>query len=371
MDACIIENSHSVATCSDSGAVHVWRVDLGGVGGKRAHSHYTAQSAESSPVPPPSRQAASTLAWGTSVIKTLDCDEGPVLGVQHYTGDCASVLAFVSRKGLVHGWDLRSSQEAFQYNIRPELGYPMSMVCSPDRNWICVGTSQGYISLWDIRYNSMCKLWRHSSGSAIHRLACAKSSPNIQSTREGVLASSEGAYMFVAAGNNEAAVWGVPEGGECLKCFRSVSMSAARTAMASLPVLHDIPIPAHPLAPFQGEHVKYMNRNPINMDNSYAVRGLVGRVSHSTASYLVTAGTDHSIRYWDFTTPTRCFTVSGLEAAQPKPVYETPPNPSLRGKLFLCYDSAVPSVKATLQSQLPLRELRGTLPPVANYKVCT
>lgn len=176
--------------------------------------------------------------------------------------------------------------------------------------------------------------------------------------------------MFVASGINEAAVWGVPEGGECLKCFRSVSMTAARTALASLPQLHDIPIPPHPLAPFQGGHVQYMNRSSINTNtDTCSVRALVGRVSQSSSSYLVTAGTDRSIRYWDFSTPTRCFTLSGLDAAQPKPVYETPPSPGLRGKLFLCYDSAVPSVKATLQSQLPLREYRGTLPRVANYKV--
>jgi WD40 repeat protein len=370
VDAAIIENSHSVATCSDTGAVHVWRVDLGSVGGKRAHANYSPAQQPADTTPPPStRQASSSsTVWGSSTIKTLAYDEGPVLAVQHFTGDVASVLTFVSRKGMVHGWDLRCSQEAFLYNVRPELGYPMSMVCSPDRNWVCVGTSQGYIGLWDIRYNVMCKLWRHSSASAVHRLACAKSSPNIQSTREGVLASSEGAYMFAAAGNNEAAVWGIPEGGECLKCFRSVSMSAARGAMAALPYLHDIAIPSHPLAPFSGTHVQYVNRSSIDTFAS-AVRALVGRVSYSSASYLVTAGTDRSIRYWDFTTPSRCFTVSGLEAAQPKPVYETPPSPALRGKLFICYDSAVPSVKATLQSQLPLREYRGTLPPVANYKV--
>ena len=46
-----------------------------------------------------------------------------------------------------------------------------------------------------------------------------------------------GSYLFVAAGNNEAAVWGIPEGGECFKCFRSVPMAEAYRKIESLPVL--------------------------------------------------------------------------------------------------------------------------------------
>lgn len=48
------------------------------------------------------------------------------------------------------------------------------MTTSPDRNWVCLGTSKGFISLFDIRYQMPCKLWRHSAHSAIHRLACCK-----------------------------------------------------------------------------------------------------------------------------------------------------------------------------------------------------
>jgi hypothetical protein len=94
----------------------------------------------------------------------------------------------------------------------------------------------GYVSLYDIRYNVPCKLWRHSSGGPIHRLAACKSIPKIsaavaaglggatnssvnpgqlgagsslsnQSYRE-VMPYTEGAYLFIAAGLNESAVWG-------------------------------------------------------------------------------------------------------------------------------------------------------------------
>jgi phosphoinositide-3-kinase, regulatory subunit 4 len=301
----------------------------------------------------------SVAVSGSAVVKTIDQSEGPVMSMQHFTGDVTSILTYVTQRGTIHSWDLRAAEEPFQYPIRPELGYPTSLVCSPDRNWICVGTSRGYVGLWDIRYNVMCKLWRHSTAGMIHRLACTKSSAS--------LGGSEGAYLFIAAGRNEAAFWGIPEGGECLKCFRSVPMTAARGVMPSLPHLNEVSIPAHPLSPLQGPHIG--TRFKQTAADEPAVRAIMGRITYNASSYVVTAGTDRNIRFWDLSAPSKCFTISGLEPAQPKPVYETPSSPGLRGKLFLCYDSAVPSVQATLQSQLPAREYRGLVPPVPGFKV--
>lgn len=332
----------------------MWRVDVGALKTAKTLSN------ESSPVKTSSMSASNTP--GMPVIKTLDCSEGPVVGVQHFSGDVASVVSFITQGGKIHGWDLRSRQEAFEYTVRPELGYPMSITTSPDRNWLCVGTSEGYISLWDIRYNVMCKLWRHSSKSPVHRLATVKSIPNARnsSNRDAIMPYTEGAYLFVAAGRNEAAVWGIPEGGECLKCFRSMPVTSTKYSN-NLSELHDIPIPSSTMMPFQSQHTQKVSPS-VEYDDP-TVRAIMGRISQSTTSYVITAGTDRYIRYWDLASPNRCFTVSGLDAAQPKPVYETPSPPNLKGKLFVCYDSDIPSSQATLQSQIPIREHRGPVVP--------
>ena len=383
----MIENSHSVATCSDDGSIHVWRVDLesnksssssGGASGSGGggSSANTPGGAMPEGIRP---STTSTTVLGSTMIKRLDPGEGPVLGVQHFSTDVGSVLTYCTLGGQVHSWDLRCSQEPFQYHIRPELGFPTSMTTSSDRNWMCVGTSKGYIGLWDIRYNVMNKLWKHSAGLPIQRLASAKGhSSRGQSSaggRQDVLPSAEGGYLFVAAGLNEAAVWGVPNGGECLKCFRSVPLLASsRASPLPLPSLLDIPLPRNPLAPFQSSLVTAGGNdffssyiNPL--EKTLSVRAIMGRISHSATSYLLTAGTDHHIRYWDFAAPSRCFTVSGLDAAQPKPVYESPQAAQLKGKLFMCYDSKVPTPEATLQAQLPVREYRGVTAALASSQV--
>jgi WD40 repeat protein len=56
LDVCVCENTHSVATCSDDGSVHVWRVDV---------EHDSAALYETS-------ANTGVAVTGTSVIKTID-----------------------------------------------------------------------------------------------------------------------------------------------------------------------------------------------------------------------------------------------------------------------------------------------------------
>jgi hypothetical protein len=86
MDVTTVENSHSVATCSDDGTVHVWRVDTA--------------------MPPANASAAVARGTGLSVagavsIRTLKEDSGPVVNIAHFNGSVASVLVYSSVVGGV------------------------------------------------------------------------------------------------------------------------------------------------------------------------------------------------------------------------------------------------------------------------------
>lgn len=395
---CVIENSHSVASCSEDGAVQVWRVD---------HSPPQRAAGATADGDGGASGGVSSLATGNArlagrvsvaEVRALHDNEGPVVAVNHFNGDICSVLTYITQQGGVHGHDLRAGGDAFKYSLRPELGYLTSMTVAPDRNWVCVGTSRGYVSLWDIRYNLMAKLWRHSSHSNIYRLASCKAMPrslqqsaamqspggNPPGNRDFALQGTEGAYLFIAAGVNEAAVFGVPEGGEAFKCFRAVPLSSASAPLQGLPMLEHVELPRHPLAPIQAAYGSFNNINSAYSigDGDPVFRAIMGRISHTGTSYLVTAGSDALIRYWDFSSPAKCFTVSGLLPAQPRPVLSSPnvvpsagsmtegtTGTGVYGKLFMSHDSALPSAEAILQAQLPQREGRGAQLPQQGYKV--
>ena len=192
-DLCIVENTHSIASCSDSGSIHLWRVELGS---QLTSTHNSSSGQEVAP--------GQLGVMGSSVVKKVDPKEGALLGVQHFNSESASVLMYTTQKGLIHAWDLRSNSEPFVFPIRPELGMPTCLALAPDRNWIVAGTSRGYIGLWDIRFNTISKLWRHSSYSQIRRMACCKPIPR---ARSDIMQYTEGSYLFVAAGNNEVSMY--------------------------------------------------------------------------------------------------------------------------------------------------------------------
>eukprot|EP01038_Epipyxis_sp_PR26KG_P008875 gene8875-11972_t len=411
IDMTPLENSHSMATASDDGSLHIWRVDLmsgsnnvtnnganGTLGGYfdsnagninigsnnitpgfndgvgYQENTTVSSTINRNPITYGQLSAGVTVS-GASVIKCIDPREGPLLSVQHYNSDICSVVTYATQRGGIHGWDLRASKEAFNYTIRPELGYPTSMALAPDRNWMCVGTSKGYVALWDIRYNSMSKLLRHSSNQSVHRLALGKSLPKSSNPNSlsGNISMTDGAYLFLTAGyNNEAAVWGIPEAGECFKCFRTVPLDSSRMPVAPLPELIDIKLPSHPNAPILDAvyAAKQLNSNSFTEDGTqHSLPEHSVRISQSNLSYLITAGTDKSIRYWDFMSPMKCFTVSGLDGAQPKGLFDAPKlNDNSTNKLFVCYITATPSPDKMLQAHLPIREGRGICGANPNFK---
>ncbi|RYG67607.1 WD40 repeat domain-containing protein, partial [archaeon] len=303
-----VENTHSIASASRDGSVHVWRVDL-------APSKPTDQYGETLTT---AAATSSLRVSGSSVVRTIDSNqEGAILSVQHYNTDVCSVLVYATQSGGVHGWDLRCPEPVFRLGLRPELGYATSMTVAPDRQWISVGSSKGYLALWDLRYNTMSSLYQHSSASPLHRLACCKAVRNLSSTQAGLgLSSTEGAYVFIATNNNEAAVFGLPEGGECYKCFRSLMLNDSKQSLAPLPVLAPISVPTHPFRPVMAAY-----QQPSSVYSPHAVRSMIGRISQTNSSYLITAGSDKHIRFWDFRAPENCYTVAGIEATQSKSLF--------------------------------------------------
>ena len=94
------------------------------------------------------------------------------------------------------------------------------------------------------------------------------------------------------------------------------------------------------------------------------VKAMVGR----NPSYLITAGSDSMIRYWDFSSPAKCFTISGLMPGQPRSIYEAPTDEGMLGRMFLSFDSVIPSADTTLPQHLPLRAGRGPIVPSNAFK---
>ena len=95
-DLCMCDNSHSVASASSNGSVHVFKVEYGRV---------SRTVVDSAGMPRSSSMSNTTLrVVGTSMVRKVNAQkEGAVVMIRHYTTHLESVLVYATQMGHIHG----------------------------------------------------------------------------------------------------------------------------------------------------------------------------------------------------------------------------------------------------------------------------
>lgn len=285
-DMIVLDNSHSVASASSNGSVHVFRVDkVNAVGG---NFHATG-------------------------LKELRTENSAVMVLDHLNNVTESLLIYATRNGTIHAWDLRMRREAWRLEVFPELGYVTCMTHSLDVSWFAVGTSRGFICLWDLRFLVLIRIWRHSSHRSIHRMKPCVGLPNTLPLDEVSVP-----LVFVAAGDGEVAVFDLSIGA-CRAIFRTLHVQASEAEAGKCPTLLHVPIPQRSrcvLGSFLGIYgiaTAFDDIATTSYSEEPCVRALLCPSLHfrGMSDALITGGEDKQIRYWDIRNGKASYTVCG------------------------------------------------------------
>ncbi|KAG3100182.1 hypothetical protein PI125_g14804 [Phytophthora idaei] len=282
----VLTNSHSVASASSDGTVHVFRVDkVNAVGGNVQ----------------------------TTGIKELRANNSAVMALDYLNNVTEALLLYATRDGKIHAWDLRMRREAWTLSISCELGYVTCITHSLDVSWLAVGTSRGFLCLWDLRFLVLIRIWRHSSHRAIHRLQPCLGLPNTLPLDETSVP-----LVFVAAGDGEVAVFDLSIGA-CRAVFRTLEAQASEAEACKCPTLLHVPIPHRSrsvLGSFLGIYgiataFDEIATSPLSEEPS--VRGMLCPSLHlrGIGEALITGGEDRQLRYWDIRNGKQSYTVCG------------------------------------------------------------
>eukprot|EP00978_Attheya_sp_CCMP212_P023479 scaffold71994_cov51-Attheya_sp.AAC.1 len=365
-DVTILENSHSVATGSSDGSVHVWRVDM--VASNRQSAPSSSNKSGASGPGPGKRYYDTSRVSGSSVIRQIDPSEGEIMSVSHFNTSSASIVAYATQKGYVHSWDLRSAVEPFKLSHRPELGYLTSMTLGNDRNWVVTGTSRGHLALWDLRFSgTMVKLWQHSSASPVSKLASTYASLAGSGTNDPNQDQKSKPLVFMGCGPNEASIFDI-ETGMCRQCFRVLDPALSYVDQPSLPkkitnipTLNEIPLSSH-------SQMKALSMGIFESHNHVSalqpsINAIVGRIGSKGggSNYVITGSSDHFLRYWDFRSPSKCYSISGMSSGDPKPSFENVADVGTGSRLLLCRQMPSPKVGEVESSRVPRKLLRGPI----------
>ncbi|KAJ8371484.1 hypothetical protein AAFF_G00308020 [Aldrovandia affinis] len=189
-------------------------------------------------------------------------DDGCVVDVHHFNSGAQSVLAYATVNGSLVGWDLRSSTSAWTLQHDLRLGLITSFTVDMHQCWLCVGTSNGTMACWDMRFQLPISNHSHPSRARIRRLLMH---PLYQSS-----------VIAAVQGNNEVSMWDMETGDRKFTLWAS-----------SAPPLSELQPSPHSV---HGIYCSPAEGNPL----------------------LLTAGSDMRIRFWDLAYPERSYIVAGV-----------------------------------------------------------
>jgi phosphoinositide-3-kinase regulatory subunit 4 len=281
---CFIENTHSFISCASDGSVHVVKVDtvLSGINFRYPKLR---------------------------LLREYQLVDGEfAVWCEHFKQEANSVLILATNKSVILGIDLRTMTLLYKLENPVHHGTPTCFCVDRKRNWLCLGTSHGVLDLWDLRFKMRLKGWGVPGKGSIYRLC-------IHPTK------GRGKWVCVAGGTGqgEVTVWDL-ERTLCREIYRVGGNKEGPKGYEAWEVDEDKP---------EGMLGRFAtNIEPSAMGN--ADRGvrvmLVGTgvteeqrdVRHA---YIITAGSDKKLRFWDLSRIENSLIFSGLQPDEGRPTY--------------------------------------------------
>ncbi|XP_023694775.1 phosphoinositide 3-kinase regulatory subunit 4 isoform X2 [Paramormyrops kingsleyae] len=281
-----VSDEHSIfATCSNDGTVKIWDsqkmegkttttrsvLTYSRVGGHVKTltfcqgSHYLAVASDNGSIQllaveankPPKSPKVHPFQTRFLDLK----EQGCAVDIHHFNAGAQSVLAYATVNGALVGWDLRSGSDAWTLRHDLRLGLITSFTVDTHQCWLCVGTSNGTMACWDMRFQLPISNHSHPARARIRRLLMH---PLYQSS-----------IIAAVQGNNEVSMWDMETGDRKFTLWAS-----------SAPPLSEMQPSPHSV---HGIYCSPADGNPL----------------------LLTAGSDMRIRFWDLVYPERSYIVAG------------------------------------------------------------
>ncbi|XP_075209888.1 vacuolar protein sorting 15 isoform X2 [Lycorma delicatula] len=184
-------------------------------------------------------------------------EEGTAVDIAYFNSGSNSVLVYATMYGNLIGWDLRKPGDAFRLDNDLKQGVITAMCIDSRQCSLSLGTSSGYITCWDLRFQLPVATMAHPQSLRVRRLVTHPTEPSW-------LISS-------VQGNNEIGMWNIESGSRQLVLWPSNAPPLSNTQL-----------------------------NDQSMFALYAAN--VDRTP-----FLLSGGTDHRVRYWVLDSPNESY----------------------------------------------------------------
>lgn len=280
-----VENTHCFVSCATDGSINVVKVDYTESNGLARYGK-------------PRVLRQHSLPDGEYVV----CSE-------HFKADSQSILMIVTNKSRIIGIDLRTMIMRYEMQNSLEHGIPSCFCLDRKKHSLILGTTHGFLDLWDLRFQLRLRSWRFSGGSPIHRITLY---PARKSRKYKICVAG-------GTGQGEVTVWDL-ERSSCLEIYRTSIVQEGSTG-------HEL---------WDADEVKSTALLPqfisLPEDSAGLADGGVRAISVGAqvaeiggdlrSTFFLSAGPDWKVRYWDMSVPEASTVVSGMQPDEQRPTYE-------------------------------------------------
>lgn len=294
---CFVETTHTFVCTGSDGSVHVVRMDVTDSANGTKYGKMTVVR---------EWQIPSTTPHSEYAIWT-----------EHHRGDPASTLVLATNLCRLLAIDLRYMNVIFDFQNPAHHGTPTCFCTGRRRDWLLIGTSQGVLDLWDLRFGLRVRSWAFAHGAPITRLQLH---PSRRSSRKNRVCVSGGVPR------GEVTVWDI-EKAICHEIYRPALPTGSEQSHLRDYELRNVDEDRSDglLKRAIANHGDTTLADPSPSASSFSTQVLFGlqQISEdpdSLQAFAVTGGPDGKVRFWDTDRLEGCRIVSG-GAPDERPAY--------------------------------------------------
>jgi phosphoinositide-3-kinase, regulatory subunit 4 len=299
-----VENTHCFISTGSDGSVHLVKVDC----------------SEKSATP------GGPLQYGKlHVIREYQLpDKEFAVWCEHQKLESQSLIVIATNKSNIYGVELRTMEVIYELKNPLNHGTPTCFCVDRRGHWLLVGTSHGVLDLWDLRFKVRVRSWGFPHGSPIYRIL----PPMLRGSKRVRVTIAGGAPGTIIALDIEKSLIREVYKASIPNLGSDSAQSTPKKNQPLIPTLVDLEHTEHQPGGFLG---RFKSSSSMETNSSgqpdLAVRALAmgAHVHDSNAdpryAFLLAAGPDWKIRFWDSKNADACGVVSGLDVDESPPTY--------------------------------------------------
>lgn len=300
-----VENTHSFVSTATDGSVHVVNVHYEENHGDKGMPRYSRLKLV----------REHQLRTGQFAVWT-----------EHFKSDDGrSILLLATNDSHVIAIDLRTMNTLYDLQNPLSHGTPKTFCVDRKHHWLLLGTTHGVLDLWDLRFHLRLKAWRFPGGSPIHRICLT---PIRHGAKRGRICISGG------TGQGDITVWDL-EKAVCKEVYRTGVASSGKENIKTYRLVDiDEEKAGGMLNRFATAIEPASSGSSPGTDRGVRAIATGAHVQEHGGDpryfFLLSAGPDWKVRYWDTAHVETSCIVSGTQVDEGKPTYtETKRMPDL------------------------------------------